>query len=88
MAKAGARFGARHAAPGAVRSRLERLRIAEAGDDIAARAHGAGNHPAHAFAGFDRAFARDPDVVAEVMLDLREIMVAIDALDFESRGPS
>src|SRR5579862_3465992 len=79
----GSRLGARHPPSRAVRRGLERLRIAEPADDVAARAHRTGNHAAHAFAGFYGAFARDPDVVAEVTLDLREVVVAIDALDLQ-----
>src|SRR5205807_7231881 len=81
--KGGPCLGAGHAAASTVGSRVKRLRIAESGDDITARAHGSGNHAPHAFAGFDGTFAGDPNVVTEVLLDLREIVVAIDALDFE-----
>ena len=63
-----------------MRAGLEAFGIAFAPDDVAPRAHRARNDSEVAFAGSDRALARNPDLVALVNLAIDVVVVAVDRL--------
>lgn len=77
---------AAHPAAGAVRAGTEAFRIALSADDVAPRAHAAGDDAQVALSGADGSLTGDPDVRAEVVLAFDVVMVAIDDLarHFES----
>src|SRR5258708_9130044 len=81
------RFIPAHSPAGAVRAGLKALRRALPPDDVAARAHAAGDDTKLARPGADRALARQPDALAVMNLALDVIVVAVDrrAGDLEGR---
>src|SRR6266496_1716386 len=76
--KAAFGFAPAHAATGPVGAGAERLRVAFAEHDVGARAHAARDDAELAFARADRALARDVDALAEVLLLLDVVVVAVD----------
>src|SRR5688572_28748028 len=71
---------AAHPASGAVGAGMEALRRALAAHDVAARAHAAGDDAELAGAGADRALAREPDLLPEVLLALDVVVMTVDRL--------
>src|SRR6266851_1071427 len=64
-----------------MRTAVEALGVALAADDIGARAHAAGNDAEIALARPDRSLPGDPYVLAEMVLALDVVVVAVDGLD-------
>ena len=62
---------------------MKLIAILLADDDVAARAHRAGDHRPVVLPRLDRALARDPDVAAEMVFLLREVVMRVDPLELE-----
>src|SRR6266581_990079 len=78
--EAALRFTPAHSAPGAVSAGAQRLGVALAAHDVGARAHAARDDAELARARADRALARDVDALAEVLLLLHVVVMAVDRL--------
>lgn len=77
------RLGARERASSAVRGGVQRHRLPLPLDDVAGGAHRSGDQAGQPLVGLDGSLAGHPDILAEVGLAFGEVVVAVDALEFE-----